>query len=541
MVNICLLLVVFAEVVDYSKVIEVSKETTVITEPLAEDGLPDYEAYVLKKGFEGVTPENNAAVLLWEVLWPEGVEERYRDGMRAALKLSPHIDETPKLIRPNDESLRQKVSEWLVNSYSAHLQDPSRKDEVAAVLQDNPYLVQDIIESTRSRVWTSKDLPILAEWIADNEKQFELIVEASRRLKYYSPPPNFISLEEAGLLQALLPLDQNMRHVARSLATRSMWHIGEGRAWQAWDDMLACYRLANLIGDGSCLMQRMVAFAVAGVADNVTIAALHHGSLTQEQCRKVLLSLQSMPPFPSMVNAFDHFERLSYADAVLAMATGRNNAMTTKGEDIVDRVDWNVALREGNEFFDRTVSAERIFKRIERVKAFKEIEQEIASRSSEAKSFSSGIAGMFSHAQRSKTMSSIMLSGIFPSLRQALVAEERGTTLRRLTVMAAALAVFRAEHSSYPETLQELSPDILSKLPVDLYSDRPFIYRRKEEGYLLYSVYENGEDDNGTDFGGEIVDGEWAGEIQDIDPDKADLVIRMPLPPFKIPELVFDE
>src|SRR6188768_2819914 len=50
--------------------IVVSKQTTYITEPLTENGLPDYEAYYRDEFRKGVTPENNAAVLLFQVFGP---------------------------------------------------------------------------------------------------------------------------------------------------------------------------------------------------------------------------------------------------------------------------------------------------------------------------------------------------------------------------------------------------------------------------------------------------------------------------------------
>jgi len=40
----------------------VSRQTTYLTQPLADDGLPDFEAYLYKQESEGATFENNAAV-----------------------------------------------------------------------------------------------------------------------------------------------------------------------------------------------------------------------------------------------------------------------------------------------------------------------------------------------------------------------------------------------------------------------------------------------------------------------------------------------
>jgi len=42
--------------------IELGKETTFITEPLLNNGMPDYSGYLIQKANAGVTPENNAEI-----------------------------------------------------------------------------------------------------------------------------------------------------------------------------------------------------------------------------------------------------------------------------------------------------------------------------------------------------------------------------------------------------------------------------------------------------------------------------------------------
>jgi hypothetical protein len=66
------------------------------------------------------------------------------------------------------------------------------------------------------------------------------------------------------------------------------------------------------------------------------------------------------------------------------------------------------------------------------------------------------------------------------------------------TRLASALERFRIAHGAYPETLSELVPDFLPRLPQDPYADAPLIYRRVEGGtFLLYSVGRNRVDDGG--------------------------------------------
>src|SRR5690349_19780241 len=48
----------------------ISKETTYVTEPVGKDGYPDYARALNRRLRQGVTPENNANVLLWKAIGP---------------------------------------------------------------------------------------------------------------------------------------------------------------------------------------------------------------------------------------------------------------------------------------------------------------------------------------------------------------------------------------------------------------------------------------------------------------------------------------
>jgi hypothetical protein len=115
-----------------------------------------------------------------------------------------------------------------------------------------------------------------------------------------------------------------------------------------------------------------------------------------------------------------------------------------------------------------------------------------------------------------------------------LKARDRDQASHLLVKAAAALAVHRARTGQYPDALEELAPAVLPQLPPDPYTGRPLVYRKKPDGYLLYSMYENGVDDGGTDRGGELLNGEWIATDEIASPSEAaDLVIRLPMPPLK--------
>ncbi|MCD5390795.1 hypothetical protein LR007_02905, partial [candidate division NPL-UPA2 bacterium] len=64
--------------------------------------------------------------------------------------------------------------------------------------------------------------------------------------------------------------------------------------------------------------------------------------------------------------------------------------------------------------------------------------------------------------------------------------------------LALALKIYQAKKGTYPETLKALTPEILPQLPEDPFTGKDFIYRREEEGFIVYSLGQNLKDDQGT-------------------------------------------
>jgi hypothetical protein len=87
----------------------------------------------------------------------------------------------------------------------------------------------------------------------------------------------------------------------------------------------------------------------------------------------------------------------------------------------------------------------------------------------------------------------------------ALVPNINATLLKRATLEAIydtarigiGCKIYRNLHEDFPEDLAELSPDILEKLPVDPFTGDPFIYKKQDSGFIVYSVGSNLKDELG--------------------------------------------
>ncbi len=244
----------------------ISPQTTYITEPLRPDGLPDYGRYLLESSREGVTPDNNGAALLWRAMWPGGIDIKERAAFAAELGITDDLETDHPLQTYYNAKTREHVAEWL--NQQGRLTLPGQTIDDATIqqilhlslqqdiaggtqLDQLIDLVDTILDRASSYPWTSKEYPPVAAWVADNKTPLDLLVEATKRSHFYSPSPALLAGEQS--LVAALPLGniQTYREVAPSLPVRAMWHAGEGRPKEAWQDLLAVHRIANYCAAGT--------------------------------------------------------------------------------------------------------------------------------------------------------------------------------------------------------------------------------------------------------------------------------------------------
>jgi hypothetical protein len=490
-------------------------ETTYVTGPLDADGYIDYEAALNDRLGKGVTPEKNAAVLLWKALGPtpEGGE-----GMPAEFFKRLGIDEPPK------------DGDYFIG-LRPYLKDRRKlgNGEIDAI--DN-----QMSRFTR-RPWTEKDFPDVAAWLKDNETPLALVVEATKRPDYFNP---LVSRRgdkaPSWLMGARLPVVQKCRDLVGALAARAMLRVGEGKSDEAWQDLLACHRLGRLVARGGTLIEGLVGLAVDQIADNADLAYLEKANLTAAQVRDRLEDLQGLPPTPAIADKIDLGERFMYLDTVQLIRRGGPDMLEALGdgkaelprpdrkmEQAMARIDWEPALRNGNRWYDRMAAALREEDRAAREKDLNQIEKDVKTLKEAARppaAFAKLILGKDPPDKAVGGMIGDILIGLLmPAVRKVQGAYERTEQVRRNLHVAFALAAYRDDHGRYPAKLDDLSPKYLAAVPDDLFSGQALVYRPAEDGCLLYSVGVNGKDDGGRTY--------------DDDPPGDDLRVRMPLPELK--------
>lgn len=522
--------------------ISVSKQTTYITSPLRPDGTPDYEEYIRLRWRGEATPQTNGAVPFWTAMWDAS---ELNDPVAQA-NILKELGMDP----PQEEECFQSFydSAWKERAY-AWLNEHRHTFLEAAFPKDGPTtgagfapprdftlnLYVELHEHVISEPWTRADMPPIAEWVDSNARPFALLHDAAVKPHFYLSSPSLVDGKPESLLAVLLPGAQTARTAARALLCRAMLRLGEGDPSATWDDLHATYRLGRHVAHGFTLVELLVGYAVEGIADRGLHHLLQSDTLDSALARTMLHEYESLRPFPDSLAIVAETERVCLLDAAIQLSGA--NAKDFAYFDmpyIPFSVDWNVVMAECNALYDQIAAAAKKPMGPQRQAAVKAVWARIDGMQQGAVVFNrvTDVLSLVGRGKRNQVAAGMLVAYLFPAIESVFNAEQRATTRSQLTRLAIALAVYRAEQGEYPDTLEALVPGVLAVLPTDLFQIKPYVYRRTEDGYLLYSVGQNGADDGGSNEGNNSWSSDPVLEGRAVDEEAADAeALRKKIPP----------
>ncbi|MFL5342920.1 MAG: hypothetical protein ACJ8F7_22525, partial [Gemmataceae bacterium] len=413
----------------------VSPETTGITAPLDKRGFVDYPTALNERLREGVTPENNANVLIWKVLGPrpEG-----GNGMPPEYFRWLGIEEPPA------------EGDYWVN-WKRYFDANFPRDDHDKWLQ-----AHDLVSDMAKWPWAAKEQPLLAVWLRQNDKQLALVIEATKREQYYNPlVPSRTEEWSASLLSCLLPNVQRCRELAAALLCRAMLRTHEGTIEGALSDLFAVYRLGRLVGRGGTMIEALVGFALEGIANKGTITLLSSGELSAAQLRAFERELNGLPTRTRIADKINLTERFLYLDTVRLIAEQGTPFLESLVKDsptqapqhsgFQDRlftrsINWDPALRNAHRWYDRIVAAGRIGDRPAREEEMNSIRDDIrAFKQDFGPKYAAGVY-FGGPTKRGEVIGMLLLGLLLPALDKVQDAQDRYDQWDRNMRVAVALA-----------------------------------------------------------------------------------------------------
>ncbi len=86
---------------------------------------------------------------------------------------------------------------------------------------------------------------------------------------------------------------------------------------------------------------------------------------------------------------------------------------------------------------------------------------------------------------------------LFPNWEAAFLKEATLEAVLDSARLGVACKIYKNAHGNYPEILSDLVPVILKTLPIDPFTGNPYVYRRRDGGFVVYSLGSNLRDDEG--------------------------------------------
>lgn len=426
--------------------IHVSPETTYITAPLLPNGRPDYLGYLARKHSPGINPENNAALLIFQVINPSHIPQSVREQPYAELGIPV----------PLPENCLVTINEFMT--------------------RDNLWGHEREFRKFQQGELPPGEFPELERWVEENEKPLRILEEASRRSRYYIPfAPRHL---EAG----------TVRFACGILTTRSLLRLKAGDLEGACADTVTLHRLGRLISQSVFPEDRRSGFnfAYSNFSPAGTIFA--SGKLSLEQIQEFRRSLADMPELPPLEGCVEYL-RISPLASITKW--WRNKEYP---EELNPWLAPNELLRMINRHHDRYQRNLRITDHMERTRELALHRQENKERAEKLRPSSWTAPGWHKWVQMVVgdsfpprrpyyfDESSFLRSTEFPDLSfQELYNQMQFQWLH----VTAAIAEHRARTGQLPVTLADLDPRELAGLSAVSWSEVPLDYLRHEDSYSL--------------------------------------------------------
>jgi hypothetical protein len=492
----------------------ISKETTCFTEPLRPDGGVDYVAAFNRRYSKGITPENNAAVALWQAVGPGddpgNIEPKDRKRFFELLGI-------PALPEKGD----YLVGFWDLPEYQ-RIKKGSEED-VARSAE-----IWGKFDAACRAPWSKKDYPVWAKVLERSEKPLKTLAEGLQRPRIYVPlvpdKPMGGTLIGATGLRSIVP-----RHAMRFLAIKATLGLRDGDVSAKWQDVMALYRLQRLWSRLPFAIDWLIATGQDTYPNQAAVIASQRDGITAAQARECQRQLRSLPPMRPLWEIYEQGERCSRIETLMCIAgsndpgecfgiylrvgIGPNDPKHDSRVKAFHRlvagknVDWTEVLRHYNTWHDRLVNAYKSPTSANAIALLEALERETektANRAAESvMAAKPEVVDRWEpkvKAQRLVELAALLT--ISPTVAGYVRIDQRRQAEENLAIAAFALAAYRADHHEYPKRLANLVPAYIDALPSDPFTGGALRYKPEQhggrlDGYVLYSVGQNGKDEGG--------------------------------------------
>lgn len=436
-------------------------------------------------------PVSNSAVYFVEMYGPVVFEPELREASLTMLGISALSPEVPRMVSP--EAYARSASAVDGGPFQA------RAAKLYAQMQVG-------IE----RIWSPKELTDLATFLETNAAALDSAADIVALKRYYVP---FLSNEAPPrITSAALGVEMRLTGLAQLLTARATRQSSDGNLKVSVGDLLTCHRLAVLLAEGSPFdISHSKAHLIDAYACQGAFHLLKAGKLQAASAREYLRQFDAMPRLPTAAMTADLGERAILEQELEVLehdqSTVREYLEIAKEKRLVNLeetrladVNWKLALQRATEIQDRVVAALKIDAHRPQEERFAELDRAYEAwmrKSDELVKPTEGTVEM-NLDEMSRWIGETVAMSNRANCWQRRATDDRAQVRQGIMRIGLALAAYAGDRGSYPESLKELAPRYIDKVPNEAHSESPFQYERRADGSAVVSSWgRNRENDAG--------------------------------------------
>jgi hypothetical protein len=360
--------------------------------------------------------------------------------------------------------------------------------------KDEQFSTYDFEIADYPQKFTPEDLQKLEKWLAKNQAKLDMIVEASGK-PYYYRPVDAAQWRDSTLQDYSVYSDvsSNFYTLTEMLSWATVYHLHKGDSQAASRYVQTFLDMYRIIRPHAGQYQQ---YEVASYIDSLHFltGCLQH----QEFSSEALKAVQELLLAAELDCRYDDtVARLCFYDYVQKYYTpgdhGHLSPITYIKKEMY-MFDWN-AVGDGLRCVYEAFNGERRKKIVERMESIFARVGELKDLSI-SRQFAEGI-DLQNELDALAGDNDVLQMQAGSLLNQFRLPYQSACTVQALAALIA-IERFHRDRGQYPESLEVLlSEGFIDRLPADSFSGKPLVYRRQTEGFILYSVGIDGQDDGG--------------------------------------------
>jgi len=351
---------------------------------------------------------------------------------------------------------------------------------------------------------TDVECEYIGGWIKQNEAAWKEFSAGSSKSYCYRPAAHDADDQDKSLWSIATPPLNTLKNLARLGAWRSRFDRTEGRLQQSIENCLAVARAGSHWQGKGTIVEQLVGTAISGLGHGEILTILADEKLSadelqylQEQLSKIyhgdypLLNMEGERlMFMDVVQrsftdggpggghlipgTWDHYTDLNPSDVdetdkrifmplytAVSMVHARRNTTVAKANEIYDLQIKNAKMTPYQRHVSDIKTADEMYESLQNYRFF-------------------------------------LLQIFMPATARVSEIIYRGKMGHEATKTVIAILRWRQEKDQYPTNLEQLvKAGFLDELPMDVFSDKPLVYKKTDDNFILYSVGFNFTDNDG--------------------------------------------